>query len=139
MTPTPAVREFLLRLDALVDANAWTDVDPNGVVARSGRDAVRLELRRCDGATAPIGVEVADRNVTVSYGPEHIAFTSRDEALQFIEMLGNGRVELEIARVGLWTTMRSYRDGQTIPFRRTRMPWMTIHPRVERIRFGFSA
>ena len=54
-------------------------------------------------------------------------------------MLCDGRVELEIAHGLLWTTMRSYRDGQTIPFRRTRMPWPTLRPRTERRAVGFGA
>ena len=53
-------------------------------------------------------------------------------------MLFDGRVELEIAHGLLWTTMRSYRDGQTIPFRRTRMPWPTLRPRTERRPVGFG-
>jgi hypothetical protein len=138
MSITPATREFLLRIHELVDTKPWPGLDRDGVRPASGVDGARVELRRRDAATEPIGVEVRDREVTVTYGPEHVSFTSRDEALRFVEMLGDGRVELEIARVGLWTTMRSYRDGQTIPFRRTRMPWMTVHPRVERVRFGFT-
>ena len=50
----------------------------------------------------------------VAYLPERISFTDPDEALRFVEMLCDGRVELEIVRGLLWTTMRSYRDGQTL-------------------------
>ena len=59
----------------------------------------------------------------VRYAPEAVEFTSRDEALRFIEMLADGRVVLELQRGPLWTTMRSYRDDLVLPFRRTRMPW----------------
>ena len=34
--------------------------------------------------------------------------------------------------------MRSYRDGQTMPFRRTRMPWPSLRPRTERRPVGFG-
>jgi len=60
------------------------------------------------------------------------------DALRFIEMLCDGRVELEITHGLLWTTMRSYRDAQTIPFRRTRMPWPSLRPHTERRAVGFG-
>ncbi len=50
-----------------------------------------------------------------------------------------GRVELEITRGPLWTTMRSFRDGQEIPFRRTRMPWPSLRPHTERRAVGFGS
>jgi hypothetical protein len=53
-------------------------------------------------------------------------------------MIADDRVELEVQRSLLWTTMRSYRDGQPIPFRRTRMPWPKLPPRTERRRVGFG-
>ena len=59
-----------------------------------------------------IRVEVDDHLVKVAYLPERIPFTSREEALRFVEMLCDGRVELEIEHGLLWTTMRSYRDGR---------------------------
>ena len=62
-----------------------------------------------------VEIEIDDHRVIVGYPPERISFTSRDEALRFVEMLCAGRVELEIAHGLLWTTMRSYRDGQTHP------------------------
>jgi len=121
MPLTPPVREFLVRLDALLEAKA-AGVEPVVTTAHAVA-LVRLET---------VELEVDDRRVIVRYPPEHIEFTSRDEALQFIEMLAAGRVELEVTHHLLWTTMRSYRDGQSIPFRRTRMPWPTFRPRTER-------
>lgn len=121
MPLTPAVREFLLRLDELLEAKAVavqpvvTTADASSLVQLGG-----------------VELEVDDKRVVVRYAPEQVEFTSRDEALQFVEMIADGRVELEVARNGLWTTMRSYRDGQPIPFRRTRMPWPTLRPRTER-------
>ena len=121
MSITPAIRDFLISLEALLDAHNY---------------AGHLEVRDVDTAAfvklGGIELEVDDKTVLVRYRPEEIRFTKRDEALQFIEMIADGRVELEVQRSILWTTMRSYRDGQTIPFRRTRMPWMTLRPRTER-------
>ena len=83
-------------------------------------------------------LEVDDRTVVVRYAPDEISFTSRDEALRFVEMIGDGRVELVIKHNLAWTTMESYRDGLAQPFRRVRMPWPTLRPRIERIPFGFA-
>ncbi len=121
MALTPSVREFLVRLDALLEAKA-PGVEPVVTTANA------IALVRLGG----VELEVDDRRVIVRYPPEHIEFTRRDEALQFLEMIGDGRVELEVTHHMLWTTMRSYRDGQPIPFRRTRMPWPTLRPRTER-------
>jgi len=127
VTLTPAIREFLLRLEGLLDAKS-VRVEPVVTTARAVA-LVRL---------GPVELEVDDRRVVVGYPPEHVEFTSRDEALRFIEMLADGRVELEVTHHLLWTTMRSYRDGETIPFRRTRMPWPTLHPRTERKLVGLD-
>ena len=48
----------------------------------------------------------------------------RDEALRFVEMLGDGRVELVVQRNPVWTSLRSYRDGLALPFRKTSEPWL---------------
>jgi hypothetical protein len=136
---TAAVREFLVRLEELLDAKNWPGIDRTRATPATGGDTTRVVLApKASGPVDPIALQIDDRAVVVAYGPEHVEFTSRDEALQFIEMLGDGRVVLEIARNVAWTTMRSYRDGQTIPFRRTRMPWPTLRARVERRRFGFT-
>jgi hypothetical protein len=118
---TPAIREFLVELEALLDRK--------GIVGEPPVTAA--------GSTALVGLgdtelEIDDRRVIVRYAPEQVTFTSREEALRFIEMIADRRVELEVSRNGFWTTMRSYRDGQTVPFRRTRMPWPTLRRRIER-------
>jgi hypothetical protein len=136
---TPAIREFVIRLEDLLDR-----LEPPGLrrdaVAITTADAQALvRLPHVSDPSRDVEIEIDDHKVIVGYPPERISFTSRDEALQFIEMLCEGRVELEIARGLLWTTMRSYRDGQTIPFRRTRMPWPSLRPRVERRAIGFGS
>jgi hypothetical protein len=134
---TPRIRDFLVRLDDLVDEHNWPNLDRGEMVASAGEAAVLVPMRNRRDHRLDLEVQVDDHNVVVRYPPEHVTFTSRDEALRFIEMLANGRVELEVER-GLWTTMRSYRDGQPIPFRRTRMPWPALRFRTERMRFGFA-
>jgi len=134
---TPRIRDFLVRLDELVAAHDWPELDRDAMHATTGDAAALVHLRHREVHARDVEVEVDDRRVVVRYPPEHVSFTSRDEALRFIEMLGNGRVELEIQR-GLWTTMRSYRDGLALPFRRTRMPWPALRPRTERVHFGFG-
>jgi hypothetical protein len=122
---TPAIRDFLVRLDELLETHG-TQSQPD-VTAIDTAAFLRL---------GDVELEVDDRVVLVRYRPEEIKFTSRDEALQFIQMIADDRVELEVQRSLLWTTMRSYRDGQPVPFRRTRMPWPTLHPRTERRRIA---
>jgi hypothetical protein len=122
---TPAIRDFLIRLDELFEARG-TPLQPD-VTDVDTAAFVRL---------GDVELEIDDRVVLVRYRPEEIKFTSRDEALQFIQMIADGRVELEVQRSLLWTTMRSYRDGQPIPFRRTRMPWPSLHPRTQRRRIA---
>jgi hypothetical protein len=135
---TPSVRDFLIELEALVDAKDWPQLDREAISVHSGRAEARVVLTNREPAAPPIEVQVGQREVVVMYPPEQVGFTRRDEALRFIEMLGDGRVELVVQRNGLWTTMLSFRDGQSIPFRRTRMPWPTIRPRIDRCRFGFG-
>jgi hypothetical protein len=135
---TPAIRDFLVQLDDLVDARAWPALDREIVTVGSGDAAALVRLPHTKDSTRDIELVVDDRQVTVTYAPEHVSFTSREEALRFVEMLGDGRVQLHVRRGLLWTTMYSYRDGLAQPFRRTRMPWMTLRPRTELIRFGFA-
>jgi hypothetical protein len=135
---TPSVRDFLIELEALVDARDWPALDRDAITVTAGHAEAHVVLRHRDPASPSVEVQVGQREVVVMYPPEQIAFTRRDEALRFIEMLGDGRVELVVQRNGVWTTMLSFRDGQSIPFRRTRMPWPTIRPRTDRSRFGFG-
>ncbi len=137
MAITPAIRDFLVQLDDLVDAHAWPALDREVVTIGSGDAATLVRLPHVDDHARDIEAQIDDRVVTVTYGPEHVTFTSRDEALRFLEMLGEGRIELRIRRGPLWTTMQSYRDGLEQPFKRTRMPWPALRPRTKVVRFGF--
>jgi hypothetical protein len=135
---TPAVREFLVLLDELVDAHEWPKLNREVVTVGSGDAEVLVRLPHAADDARDIELEIDDRTVTVIYEPERIEFTSRSEALHFIEMLGDGRVELKVHHGLLWTTMNSYRDGLNRPFRRTRMPWPSLRPRTEHLPFGFN-
>lgn len=141
MAITPAIRDFLVQLDDLVDAHAWPGLDREIVTVGAGDAAVLVRLPHAHDKARDVELVVDDRQVTVTYAPEHVSFAGsggRDEALRFVEMLGDGRVQLRVRRGLLWTTMSSSRDGLALPFRRTRMPWPTLRPRTEVIHFGFA-
>jgi hypothetical protein len=135
---TPKIRDFLVELEELLDRLEPAGLQREAVTVAPADTSALVRLPHHANHDRDIEIEVDDRRVVVAYLPERIAFTSQAEALQFVEMLCKGRVELEIARGLLWTTMRSYRDGQPIPFRRTRMPWPSIRPRTERRAVGFG-
>ena len=94
-------------------------------------------LRHSSDPARNIEVTISDREVDVAYRPEHIRFRRPDEALRFLQMLGDGRVELVVARNPVWTSLRSYRDGLALPFRRSGHPWANFRFDTERRRFGF--
>jgi hypothetical protein len=135
---TPKIRDFLVQLEDLLDRSPPVGLDRDAMTITTGDAVALVRLPHVSDHDRDIEIEIDDHRVKVAYLPERITFTSRDEALRFVEMLGAGRVELEIVRGPLWTTMRSYRDGQDIPFRRTRMPWPSLRPRIERRRVGFG-
>ncbi|HWS45417.1 MAG TPA: hypothetical protein VN636_06125 [Acidimicrobiia bacterium] len=138
MALTPAIREFMVRLEHLLDVKAPPGLDRASVAVTTANAVALVRLPHVSDRRRDVEVEITDRHVVVRYAPEHISFTSRDEALRFVEMLCDGRVEIEVSHHLLWTTMRSYRDGQALPFRRTRMPWPTLRPRTERRPAGFG-
>jgi len=136
---TPSIRDFLVQLEDLLDRRTPPGLQRDAVTITTADAAALVRLPHIADHDRDIEIEIDDRRVVVAYLPERVAFTSPDEALRFVEMLCDGRVELEIAHGPLWTTMRSYRDGQSIPFRRTRMPWPSLRPRTERRRVGFGS
>jgi hypothetical protein len=138
VTVTPTIREFLIRLEELVDSREWPALEREVVTVGAGRAEALVRLPHATHHDRDVAVEIDDHRVIVVFGPERIPFTSRDEALQFVEMLGDGRVELHIHRGLIHTTLRSYRDGQTIPFWRSRTPVPSLRPRKEIVRFGFA-
>jgi len=139
MAVTPAVRDFLVRLDELIETKQWPALGHEDISIGHGEHNALVRLPHTSHPDRTIELEVDDRQVKVLYWDEHVPFTSRDEALRFIEMLGDGRVEVRIQRTLAWAKIESYRDDLPQPFRRHRMPWPTLHPRVETRRFGFDA
>ena len=139
MSLTPTIRDFLVQLEDLLDRNPPAGLHRDAMTIATADTAALVRLPHVSDRTRDIEIEIDDHKVKVAYLPERVAFTNPDEALRFVEMLCDGRVELEIVHGPLWTTMRSYRDGQTIPFRRTRMPWPSLRPRTERRAVGFGA
>jgi hypothetical protein len=135
---TPRTRDFLVRLEDLLDRLEPAGLDRDAMTVSTGDAAALVLLPHTSRPERGIEIEIDERRVVVAYQPERVDFTKPEEALRFVEMLCEGRVELEIARGLLWTTMLSYRDGQTIPFRRTRMPWPSLRPRTERRAVGFG-
>ncbi len=138
MSITPTIRDFLVQLEELLDRVEPAGLQRDAITVTPADTSALVRLPHRTNHDRDVEIEVDDRRVVVAYLPERIPFTSQTEALKFVEMLCEGRVELEIARGVLWTTMRSYRDGQPIPFRRTRMPWPSIRPRTERRAVGFG-
>jgi hypothetical protein len=135
---TPPIRDFLIRLEELLDSLAPPGLDRDGVKVTSADTVALVTLPHATDRQRDVELEIDDRLVKVRYPPEEIRFTSRDEALRFVEMLCEGRVELEVSRGVLWMTIRSYRDGLALPFRRTRVPVPSLRPRTERRTVGFA-
>jgi hypothetical protein len=135
---TPATRAFLIALEDLLDERAWPRLDRGAVAVHPGRDCVGVVLAHRDDPDLALDLTVSDDMVVVQYGVEHQHFTDQGEALRFVEMLGDGRVRLVVTRSVLCNRIRSYRDGEDLPFARTLEPWLNLRPRTETRRFGFA-
>src|SRR5438094_389126 len=98
---------------------------------------VRLPHRTDPART--VELQVDDQKVVVSYGGEPLHLRPRAFALQFVEAVLGGRVDIEVQRGPLWRTTRSYLDGSPRPFLVTRMPVPSLRPGRERRRVGFGA
>jgi hypothetical protein len=136
---TPAIQAFLDDLDALVARADWPALDRDAVTRTPGHDAVRVVLPHRTDERRNVELEVHDHHVIVTFHPEHLKFTLQSEALQFVEMLGDGRVTVLVKRRLFWNAIWSYRDGLPLPFNKTLEPWLNLHPRVEQLQFGFDA
>ena len=134
---TPAVGDFVAQIEELLATADWPALDHAAVAVTTGHTSALVVLPHRRDPRLNVELEIDDRQVKISYGPERIPFSRRDEALRFLEMLGDGRVELVVARSPVWTSLRSYRDGLALPFRKTSEPWLNLRFRTERLRFGF--
>src|SRR5690348_9282413 len=116
MAFTPPIRAFLDDLDALLARAAWPALAPDAITQKPGHDAVRVVLPHRSDERRNVELEVHDHHVIVMFHPEHLKFTLQSEALQFVEMLGDGRVTVLVKRRLFWNAIWSYRDGLALPF-----------------------
>ena len=139
MPLTPRIRDFLVELEELIDRTdaPGLDRDQIGITTADAIALVRLPHREDPGRT--VELQVDDQKVVVSYGGEPLHLRPRSFALQFLEAVLGGRVDIEVQRGPLWRTTRSYLDGSPRPFLVTRMPVPSLRPRTDRTRVGFGA
>ena len=139
MAVTPMIRDFLVRLEDLLDRTDAPGLDRDRVEITTADAAALVILPHRAGPERDVELEVQDRVVIVSYGGEPLHLRgNRDFALQFLEALLSGRVEIVVHRGRLWRTTSSYLDGSPRPFLVTRMPVPSRSPRSERKRVGFG-
>jgi hypothetical protein len=140
MSVTPMIRDFLVRLEELLDTTDAPGLERDRVTITTADTAALVVLPHRAGPDRDVELQVEDRLVIVNYGgePLHLRGT-RDFALQFVEALLKGRVEIVVHRGWLWRTTSSYLDGQARPFLVTRMPIPSLSPRSERRNVGFGS
>jgi hypothetical protein len=130
---TPAIREFLDRLERLLDGSDRPAVDRNLVEVSTTDTAARVVVPHSDPAGFGIELEIHDREVFVTWAPERQLCSSHDQALEVAAALLDGRVELVVTEHLVYRRMRSYLDGRL--FLTTRMPAVTLRSSTERRRF----
>ena len=139
MSVTPMIRDFLVQLEELLDRTDAPGLDRDRVAITTADGIALVRLPHRSGPDRDVELQVQDRLVVVSYGGEPLHLRGgRAFALQFIEALLSGRVDIEVHRGWLWRTTRSYLDEQPRPFLVTRMPIPSLSPRSERRRVGFG-
>jgi hypothetical protein len=119
---TPRIRDFLVELEDLLDRTAAPGLDRDAVVITTAHAIALVRLPHRSGTEPDVELQVDDHVVVVSYGGEPLHLRDRAFALQFMEALLGGRVDIEVHRGLLWRTTRSYLDGSRRPFLVTRMP-----------------
>ena len=139
MPVTPMIREFLVQLEELIDRTGAPGLDRDRTAITTAHTVALVRLAHRSGSDRDVELQVEDRLVVVSYGGEPLHLRGgRDFALQFVEALLTGRVDIEVHRGYLWRTTRSYLDESPRPFLVTRMPIPSISPGSERRRVGFG-
>ena len=140
MSVTPMIRDFLVQLEDLLDRTDAPGLDRDRVEITTADGIALVRLPHAAGPDRDVELQVQDRVVIVSYGGEPLYLRGdRAFALQFLEALLAGRVDIEVQHGPLWRTTRSYLDESPRPFLTTRMPRPTLNARRERIRVGFGA
>ena len=141
MPLTPRIRDFLVELEELIARADSPGLDHDRTTINTAPAVALIRLHHKIGAEQDVELEVDDHNVIVSYGGEPVHLRDRAFALQFVETLLTGRVDIEVHRGLLWRTTSSYLDGSPRPFLVTRMPVPTFAApagRTERRRVGFG-
>jgi hypothetical protein len=136
---TPRIREFLVQLEELLDRTPAPALDRDRMDISTADAIALVTLPHTAGADRDVELQIDDRVVIVSYGGEPLHLRDRGFALQFVEALLAGRIDIEVHRGWLWRTTRSYLDGRPRPFLVTRMPVPSIAPRTEHRSVGFGA
>jgi len=147
MPLTPRIRHFIVELEELIDRTDSPGLDRDRVEVTTGDAIALVRLPHRTGVESRPGnqdveIQVDDHTVIVSYGGEPVHLRDRAFALQFVEALLSGRVDIDVYRGVFWRTTRSYLDGSPSPFLVTRMPSPTlVSPsggRSARRRVGFG-
>ena len=138
MAVTPMIRDFLVQLEELIDRTDAPGLDRDRMAISSAHTVALVRLAHRSGPDRDVELQVEDRLVVVSYGGEPLHLRGRAFALQFVEALLTGRVDIDVHRGYLWRTTRSYLDESPRPFLVTRMPIPSLSPRSERRRVGFG-
>jgi hypothetical protein len=135
---TPRIRDFLVELEELLDRAGAPGLDRDRVEITTAHAAALVRLPHRRDPARDVELEIDDHNVVASYGGEPLHLRDRGFALQFVEAVLGGRVDIEVQHGPLWRTTRSYLDGSPRPFLVTRMPVPSLRPRRERRRVGFG-
>jgi hypothetical protein len=136
---TPRIREFLVQLEDLLDRTPAPGLERDRMKISTADAVALVTLPHIEGAERDVELQVDDHVVVVSYGGEPLHLRDRGFALQFVEALLAGRIEIVVHRSWLWRTTRSYLDGQARPFLVTRMPVPSLSPSTERRTVGFGS
>jgi hypothetical protein len=139
MSVTPMIRDFLVQLEELLDRADAPELDRDRVAITTADAIALVRLPHRTDAAHDVELQIDDRVVVVSYGGEPLHLRDRAFALQFVEALLGGRMDIEVHRGLLWRTTRSFLDGSPRPFLVTRMPIPSLAPRRERRSVGFGA
>jgi hypothetical protein len=140
MSVTPMIRDFLVQLEELLDRTDAPGLDRDRVAITTADTAALVVLPHRAGPERDVELQVEDRLVIVNYGAEPLHLRGgREFALQFVEALLKGRVDIVVHCGRLWRTTTSYLDESPRPFLVTRMPIPSFSPRSERRSVGFGA
>ena len=111
-----------MQLEELIDRTDAPGLDRDRVEITTADAIALVRLPHRTEPERDVELQVDDHVVVVSYGGEPLHLRDRGFALQFVEALLTGRVDIEVHRGMFWRTTRSYLDESPRPFLVTRMP-----------------